>query len=123
MSFSLAVSIKVMARAKVSAPVSAPATSQFFRPIPIGCRARSAGVNAGLKLHQSPEQKFATFLGFAGPILHHLVEFRFALRIPRSSGHLYRQYPATPTDLIRPGIPGHPATPISTLFKLLRGNM
>jgi hypothetical protein len=33
-----------MARARVSAPVSAPAKSQFLRPIPIGRRARSAGL-------------------------------------------------------------------------------
>jgi hypothetical protein len=30
---------------------------------------------------------------------------------------------ATHTDLIRPGIPERPATPILTLFKLLRGNL
>jgi hypothetical protein len=36
---------------------------------------------------------------------------------------VFRGDPATLTDLIRPGIPGHLATPISTLFKLLRGNL
>lgn len=35
MSFILAVSMIVMARASVSAPVSAPANSQFLRPIPL----------------------------------------------------------------------------------------
>jgi len=30
---------------------------------------------------------------------------------------VFRGYPATCSDSIRPGIPGHPATPISTLFK------
>jgi transposase len=34
----------LMARARVSAPVSAPAKSQFFRPIPMGRRARSVGL-------------------------------------------------------------------------------
>ena len=42
--FIFAVSMIVMARASVSAPVSAPAKSQFFRPMPIGRRARSAGL-------------------------------------------------------------------------------
>ena len=34
----------VMARARVSAPLSAPAKSRFFLAIPIGRRARSAGL-------------------------------------------------------------------------------
>jgi len=37
-------SMIVMARAKVSAPVSAPANNQFRRPTPIGLRARSAAL-------------------------------------------------------------------------------
>jgi hypothetical protein len=36
---------------------------------------------------------------------------------------VFRDDPATDSDLIRPGIPGHPATPISTQFRLLRGDL
>jgi hypothetical protein len=43
--------------------------------------------------------------------------------MPQSALCVFRGDPATHTDLIRPVIPGHPATPISTLFKLLRGNL
>ena len=45
------------------------------------------------------------------------------LRIPGRSGHPYRWHPATHSDLIRPGIPGYPATPKFTWFKLLRGDL
>ena len=39
------------------------------------------------------------------------------------TGHPYRWHPATHSDLIRPGIPGYPATPKFTWFKLLRGDL
>ncbi len=45
------------------------------------------------------------------------------MRIPGRSGHPYRWHPATHSDLIRPGIPGYPATPKFTWFKLLRGDL
>jgi hypothetical protein len=32
------------------------------------------------------------------------------MRIPGSSGHRFRKYPATRSNFIRPLIPGHPAT-------------
>lgn len=42
--FILAVSMRVIALASVSPPLSEPAKSQFFRPMPIGRMARSAGL-------------------------------------------------------------------------------
>jgi len=37
-------------------------------------------------------------------------EAKIRLRIPGSSGHRFRKYPATHSDFIRPLIPEHPAT-------------
>ena len=52
-----------------------------------------------------------------------ITRFICTLRIPGRSGHPYRWHPATHSDLIRPGIPGYPATPKFTWFKLLRGDL
>jgi hypothetical protein len=46
---------------------------------------RGIYVNAGLKLHQSPERKCATWLDLAGLKLRQLVGFRFVHRPARRS--------------------------------------
>jgi len=65
--------------------------SSFNRTPRLAFSIRGICVNAGLKLHQSPEQKCATFLDFAGPILRHLVEFRFVHSPARRSAPTERR--------------------------------
>jgi hypothetical protein len=38
------------------------------------------------------------------------LDCRYSVRIPGSSGHRFRKYPATHSNFIRPLIPEHPAT-------------
>lgn len=54
-------------------------------------RLRDVFVNAGLKLHQSPEQKCATFLDLAGVKLRHFFGCRFVHSPARRSAPIERR--------------------------------